>query len=136
MSEFIVKPSVKIEDGKHTGEIKRIEYRDTPYKYTDIVVKLDEADVELKHGVPTNEAENSKMMKLIGNFRDIKIGDKIDPEKELVGKKVEFMTMKEKTDDGEFARIIDGSIKPIKAEGPEITDVTPKSGETTPATTR
>ena len=42
MREFIVKEPKQLEDGKHSGKIIRIEYRDEPYAYVDFVINVGE----------------------------------------------------------------------------------------------
>ena len=111
-----------IEDGLHQGTIEKIEYRNIMdskdpnkvlYTYADIFIKEEKTEVQLKYGTPVRITEKTKLGKLLQNFTELMIGHKIDPEKVLLGKKVKFMTITERTPDGEFARIVDGSIKPI-----------------------
>ncbi len=112
--ELEVKPKIQIEDGSHTGIIETIKYRTDPYNYTDVIVKVDEKDFTLKWGAPTYLSEGSKLFKALLLFKpDLKVGDKVDPETILKGQKVSFMTLTEKTAKGEFARIVDGSLKPV-----------------------
>ena len=112
----VVEP-MNLEDGKHEGQVEKVEYRDEPYKYTDIFIKEKGSELELKYGAPTSSSTNSKLMKLLAKFGEIKAGQVVDPEKVLVGKEVVFMTLTEETEKGRFVRIVDGSIKP-KAAGP------------------
>ena len=113
--EFEMKPSIKIPDGQHKGKITKIEYRDTPYQYTDCFIKESETELEIKTGFPSVVSEKSKLGKLLQVFQEIKVGDKnLDPEKILVGKEVTFMTILEKTDTGEFVKVVPDSIKPIQ----------------------
>jgi len=112
--ELEVKEKVMLEDGKHEGKIERIEYREEPFKYTDIYIKENKTGFELKFGCPTNLSVDSKLGKLISKFIEIKAGQKIDPEKVLKGKGVLFMTMQEESGDGKvYTRIVDGSVKPL-----------------------
>ncbi len=110
--ELEVKESKSLKDGKHTGEITKVEYRTTPYEYTDVFIKEEETDIVVKYGVPTILTEKSKLGKLLAAFVEIKTGTKVDPETVLVGKKVEFMTLLKETDKGEFAEVVGGSVKP------------------------
>lgn len=105
-----------IPDGKHSGEIIKIIYRTEPYEYTDILVKLDDADIEIKYGCPTTLSENSKLGRLMTAFGEkFEKGKKTDPEKVLVGKKVELMTITKRNKDGrEYAEIVEDSLKPVK----------------------
>ena len=110
------KEPIIIPDGKHTGEIVKIVYRDEPYEYTDIVIKIDGIDIELKYGCPTILSEGSKLGRLMQMFGvEAKSGTKINPETALVNKKVEFMTLMKKNKDGrEYAEVVADSIKPVK----------------------
>src|SRR3990167_11050303 len=111
--EIEVQKHIEIEDGKHSGEITRVEYREEPFRYTDVFVKVDEAGFEIKYGCPTILSEKTKLGKLLSKFTELKPGPKLDPAKVLVGKRVAFVTVTEDTDNGRFARIADNSIKPI-----------------------
>ena len=116
--EFEMKKPVEISDGVHQGEIVRVEYRVKPYQYADVFVKITDAEaagVELKWGAPCGHlSPNTKLGKMLLKFGEIPFGDKVDPEKVLVGRKVSFQTLNETTADGIFARVVDGSIKPIE----------------------
>ena len=114
--EIEMKEHKLLEDGKHEGTVEKIEYRDEPYKYTDVFIKVDEESFDLKYGVPTSAGMEGKLAKLLGAFANIVPGEKYDPEKILVGKRVSFMTIQEKRDGGTFVKIVDGSIKPVIVE--------------------
>jgi len=118
--ELEVKEPVKLDDGKHSGRIIRVEYRDDPYNYTDVFIKEKKTDFELKYGAPTSLSKNTKLGKLLMQFTTLDVGSKIDPEKVLLSKDVTFMTIMEKTDKGEFVRIIDNSIKPLNGKDNNI----------------
>jgi len=112
-----VKKPTLIEEGKHTGKITKIEYRSEPYNYTDVYVKLDDCDIELKAGYPTVISEQSGLGKLLMSFGiELVVGKKIDPTEVLVGKRCEFLTMNEEKDGVTYARIVKGSIKPTAEE--------------------
>lgn len=117
--EFEVKESVCLEDGKYVGTVSKVEYRDEPYKYTDVYIKEAKTVMELKYGCPSVVSEKSKLGILIGRFIKLEKGTKVDPEKVLIGKKVAFMTMQEQTKDGTFTRIVDGSVKPLPVAQPK-----------------
>jgi len=109
------KEPIEIPEGKHTGTITRVEYRDDPFEYTDVFIKLDDVDVELKYGCPTFLSLNSMLGRLL-----IAVGEEyekhkiVKPAEVLVGKKVEFMTINKKDKDNrEYARIVEDSIKKI-----------------------
>ena len=124
---FKVTKSVKLEEGRHTGEIVKVEFRTDPYQYTDIFVAVDGwvfegKRAELKYGVATNFSENAQLVQLMGEFgRHLKEGDEVSEEdvrKVFVGKKVSFVTFNEKNNDKssksygkEFSRIVQGSFK-------------------------
>lgn len=113
--ELEAKEVIRLDDGRHEGEIVRIEYREEPYEYTDVIIKETETELEIKYGCPTSVSEASKLGRLLAAIskEDIEPKKKYDPEKILVGKKVSFMTMNEKSDKGEFARIVADSIKEL-----------------------
>lgn len=106
---------IKISDGRHIGTITRVEYKDKPYEYTEVFIEIDERSIEIKYGCPTILSENSKLGKLL-----IAMGEKYEPktksnpEKVLIGKRIEFMTLnkKSKKDGKEYAEIVEDSIKP------------------------
>jgi len=104
---------IEIEDGIHTGTIEDVQYREQPYKYTDVVILMD--DMNLKVGYPTFLNQESKLFKMLEKFgASFEDGKDLSPEMYLTkGKKVSFMTIKEKTDKGTFARIIPESLKPL-----------------------
>lgn len=111
--EFEVRERIVLEDGRHEGTITRIEYRTEPYKYTDLFIKEEKSQLELKYGCPSNVSMDSKFGKLLGKFIELKPKMKIDPEKVLVGKEVVFMTMQEEGSDNKtYTRIVEGSLKP------------------------
>ena len=105
-----VNKTINIEDGKHTGKIKAIEYREKPYNYVDLVIEEKETELNIKCGVPFFISENSALGIMLGSFGcDVK--KFIDQEIEIedyfnVGQSVEFVTVKEKTEKGTFVKII------------------------------
>ncbi len=109
---------IKIPDGRHTGKISKIEFRTEPYRYTDVFVKMDDSEFELKYGCPTILSENSKLGRLLITFGvNYEKGKKSKPKDVLVGKDVEFMTINRKNNDGKtFARIVEDSLKPLTKE--------------------
>lgn len=117
--ELEVKEPLSLEDGKHEGVIERIEYRELPFRYTDVYIKEKSKELELKYGVPTSNSINSKLMKLLNKFQQLEAKQVVDPEKILIGKECVFMTMTEETEKGHFVRIVEGSVKP-KVESEKI----------------
>jgi hypothetical protein len=123
MREFKVTESKVIEEGKHSGKIIRVEYRDEPYKYADIIVEMEEGAFELKYGCPQNITNVSKLGKLLELFGMNLVTNSLVTEEDiaklLVEKKVVFVTLNEVVkrkdgSNGEFARIAEGSLKPVK----------------------
>jgi hypothetical protein len=119
--ELEVKKSITVDEGKHTGVISRIEQRNVDYQgdvitYIDVFISNVDGnkDLELKYGAPAAISERTKLGKLLSNFTKLEPGKKVDIEKILLNQKVQFMTINEETDRGTFARIVDGSLKPIK----------------------
>jgi len=110
--KLVVKDHASMEDGSHTGQISKVEYRNEPFEYTDIFIRPQGKEFELKYGCPTNLSIKSKLGKLLARFTEVKPGLELDPEKILVGKEVTFMTVVE----GEFCKVIDESLKPAAQE--------------------
>ena len=104
--------SIKLVDGQHSGEIEDVEYRDSPYKYTDVVIKTQHKgkDVKVKANYPTNISENSALGKLLERFgAKLEIDKELEPEEFLTkGKKVEFETVTE----GKYYNVVLESVKP------------------------
>lgn len=123
---FPVKDFVPIEDGNHKGVILRIEYRDVSegnkYDYVDFIISL-ENGMEIKYGCPQSISTASKFGKLIELFGGKLVAGQDITEEEIfklfVGRAVKYMTMTEVVMDSktrqnrEYARIVDGSLKPI-----------------------
>ncbi|MAH50117.1 hypothetical protein CMI37_30130 [Candidatus Pacearchaeota archaeon] len=115
MEPLEVTEPIQIEDGKHTGEIVRVEARNEPFAYVDFYIKPEGTDFEIKYGCPANISVNTKLGKLLALFAVFKPGDHVDPELVMKGKKVAFMTQMEKASDGnEYVRIVENSIKPAE----------------------
>jgi len=101
----------KVAPGAHTGKIIRIDYRTEPYKYTDVYVKLNDKgleDIELKYGCPTILSENSKLGKLVKQFKEVQVGEEVELEEILIGQTVAVVTINEPSKDGttEYAKIV------------------------------
>ena len=112
--ELEVKKAIEIEEGKHQGEITKITRRLEPYDYVDVYIKMEDSDIELKYGCPTNLSPKSKLGRLVSQFKELKEGEKIEIEQTLVGKKVQFMTLNETKESGTFAKVVDDSVKPLE----------------------
>lgn len=110
--EFEVKESVSVKDGMHEGVVVAIEYRNEPYEYVDVVIEEAETKFRLKKGYPQSAVTDSKFMRMLKRFTEIKPGLKVDPEVVLKDKAVSFLTMTEQKGEKKFTRIVDGSLKP------------------------
>lgn len=115
-----VKASVSLEDGLYQGKIVRIEYRNEPYEYTDVVIQEPDSGMELKAGFPTFVCPTSKLGELLKKFGadlDKMVGSDIVPDRFLVGKACEFLVTSDKGKDGkEYANIVRESVKPKTAK--------------------
>jgi len=110
-----VKAKLEVEDGLHKGAIIGVEERHEPYEYIDVVLEFDEG-VSLKAGYPNYLSTESKLGNLLARFGvDISTpGSFIDPEKELIGKKCQFMTINKARGEKTFANVVPESLKPVK----------------------
>lgn len=116
---IVVKEIVKIADGVHDGKITNIVYTNREsYDYLDIYVETTDINgnaVEIKTGVPLNISELSMLGKLLkesgfkfNSGQEIKLSQIA---KQFHGRKISFQTTTEKTEKGEFARIINDTIR-------------------------
>ena len=114
MKHLIKTPNI-LEDGMHTGVITRIALRVTPqnYRYIDIFVKPDNTEAEIPYSTPDNVSANSKLGKVFEQVQKLVPGNEVD-DTLLIGKKVSFMTIQEKTDAGTFSRILDNTLKIVQ----------------------
>ena len=120
-----VRESVEIDEGKHTGKITKLVPRDEPYEYLDVFIELDDVKdskgnaVTIKDGMPLGISLRSKLGKTLVRFGceeseiSDKAGNEIDVEPFLMNKKVELMTKNEETEKGTFARVVEGTLKPV-----------------------
>lgn len=118
---IIVTETIKIDDGKHTGIISNVT-RDPPsdirrYDYTDIEITVTDhkKKPQLKAGFPSTISDTSSLGRLLINAgMDFSVDEhiKINDVKELlVDKEVTFLSKNEKTDKGEFSKIIRDTIE-------------------------
>lgn len=108
-----VKPTMIIPDGKHEGIIIKIEHRAEPFGYIDISIKEKKTEAQLKLGFPDTITERTGLGKFLTKMgTDFIVGNKIDLNKELLARKVTFMSENEETDKGVFARVIPSTVKP------------------------
>lgn len=109
----MVEPAKQIEEGKHTGMISDITFREQPFKYTDFTIEFEQGK-KLKYGVPTTLNTDSKLGSLLELFGiDLVVGKQVDLS-ELIGRPCTFMTMNKISDRGTFANVVQGSLKPVK----------------------
>lgn len=110
-----VKAPIEIPDGNHKGQITKILYRTEPYDYTDIYVSVEgQEGVEIKYGCPSTISKTSKLGRVLVTF-GIKLvpGNKVDPDKVLIGRKCSYMTIRKAKDGKEFSEIVEDSLKPL-----------------------
>jgi len=111
-----IKENIVIPDGLHEGIIIAVEYRTSPYEYTDIVIEkvIGDKSIKIKAGYPTFICTTSKLGKLLTKFgASLVAGQEIDPDKLLIGKKCSFITITDVSERGKFANVIPKSVKPI-----------------------
>jgi len=113
--ELVPTKGKNLEEGQHTGVITRVEYRETPYKYTDVIIEVNGQDgLERKYGCPTSAGVDSKLMRLLGKFTKVEEGKPVDIEKTLVGQKVKFMIQHDDKEGKTFDRVVENSVKPLE----------------------
>ena len=117
----VVKP---IANGAYTGIITAIQYRGpneqikSEYDYVDFIIKVDNLpDTETTYSLPSKLRPTTAFGQFLNLFQAIKVGEKIDPEKIVIGKAVSFMIMNApgKNDPTTFyPRVVKGSVFPKK----------------------
>lgn len=105
-----------LEDGNYIGQIIRVEFKEDPYAYTEIIIKEDKTELELKCSIPTKITEYTALGTILMNMGigTIEVNKEYDVENLLVGKKVSFIVISKKTEKGTFSNIVPNSLKPIK----------------------
>jgi len=115
--ELPVEEIKEVAEGKHEAVITRIGERIEPYHYIDIYFKLEDG-MEVRYGVPAAISEKTRLGKILAILgQKLSVGEVIDLEKVLVGKKVSLMTINEDTEKGKFAKVVDDSIKSSVVHG-------------------
>lgn len=107
-----VEKPTRINDGLHQGVIIAVNYRTTPYKYTDYVIEFlqDTEKYQLKCGFPTKLYEESKHGNMLKRFGiTVAEGLECDPDS-LIGRLVSFQTITK----GKFSEIVQESLKPLQ----------------------
>lgn len=118
----VSKPII-LEDGVHTGVITNVVFDDSrEFPYLDIWIRTqnnENDELDVKTGVPLNLdsgkfTEKSQLGKiLIGSGFDMAIGSKLtlgDIKEKLIQRDIQFQTYTEKTDSGEFPRVMNKTI--------------------------
>lgn len=99
--------------------IREVQYREVPFSYTDVVIEFAHPDNQeqkyvLKASLPSAVSANSKLGKLLLRFgAKLEVGQKIDPDKVLIGKRCRFQVMNEETKNGIYAKILPDSVRAI-----------------------
>ena len=108
-----IQPDMVIDDGVHQGIIISVEERTKPYQYIDVNIEFEEGK-KIKAGFPDFVSPSSLLGILLSKFgADLQdVGANLDIDKILIGKKVEFQTLKA----GKYANIVKGSLKPTDAQ--------------------
>ena len=121
-----VEESKGLPEGLHQGTTTRFELRpavdknkkELGWKVYELFVRVDDKQVpfEPKYSLPATLNSSSKLGRTIVRFlgRELKVGEEIDMEKVLVGKKVSFLAEDDVTAKGTFSRIVEDSLKPLK----------------------
>ncbi|MHA1880250.1 MAG: hypothetical protein ACTSYG_07610 [Candidatus Heimdallarchaeota archaeon] len=112
--ELKVKENKKLSDGVHKGVIVEIQYISDPYEYADIIISYNEEGSTIKAGFPSNLTVDSYFYEVLSKFEVLSVGDVVDPEKILIGKKVLFQTITKKKDGKEYTNIVRESVKPVE----------------------
>ena len=114
--KFKVNSAMSLDDGKYTGIIQEIKYRETPYEYTDIFIAVQggQTGQVIKVGYPSYLSPTSGLGKLLERMgAKLEIGKEIDPEATLMGKSVSFVVVNEvsKKDGNTYSRVVPDSVK-------------------------
>lgn len=120
---IVVTEPIRIDDGKHTGTITNV-VRNLPnisegrnFDYLDLTIKVTDnpKEPEVRTGFPTNISELSSLGRLLKKAgMDFSEGEEItiaDIKTILVNKNITFLSKNEKTEQGEFARILRDTIE-------------------------
>lgn len=119
---LVVKTPVIIEAGKHKGKIvnvvRNLPSNENKYDYIDLYVEILEPkkyETELRVGYPANLSELSALGRLIKKAgMDFSDGEEIkilDIKDLLTDRDITFLTNNEKTEFGEFARVLRETIE-------------------------
>lgn len=120
--ELEVKETKRIDEGLHTGTIKKVVLRSAikqgrQFSYIDLHIVEAKTDVELRVGYPATITKESSLGKLLQRFGvQLLTGQAVDVEAALAGQKCSFVTVNEENEAGTFARIQRESVKPAAAQ--------------------
>ncbi len=115
-----VKGTISLDEGKHTGTIIDIKFiTRSGYEYVDLVINPKDTDMNFSCSVPDYISAGSRFGKILKRFgAKIEEGEKMKPYQILIGKKVEFVSVKEEVDkEGnviEYTKILEDTIKPLE----------------------
>lgn len=108
-----------IPTGEYTGVIVGVSYRDLPFQYADVEIKIDtipDATIEASFSCKVLTPKTD-FGKLIGAYQPFAVGDTVDPKKILIGKKVALTVLNTpgtKDPNQKFPKVSKGSVIPIK----------------------
>jgi hypothetical protein len=110
--ELEAKSGSLLDDGKHEGVIIRIDQRENPFKYFDLVIEY-LPGCYIKCGFPQTLTPNNKTGLSLAKFGVLVIPtEKYDLNKIFIGKKISFMTLTKISKNGKsYSNIIHESIK-------------------------
>jgi len=102
-----------IPDGVHKGvitKVESVERGEKKYPYTEITVKADDAEMDLRVSFPSTVSTSTSLGKLLEMFGvKLEVGSKINPETILKGKRIAFQTT---TDEKKgYSRIMKETVK-------------------------
>ena len=110
-----VNPTETLEDGKYKGIIETINYRETPYEYTDLRIAITGTEGQhIKVGYPTYICPTSGLGKLLERMGcKLEIGKDVDPDDCLLGKAVSFVVVNKpsKKDGKTYSTVVQDSVK-------------------------
>lgn len=103
----------QLENGQHTGNIAKVEYKTQPYEYTDFYIKnVDNEQTTIKVGYASFISPSSQLGQLFERM-GVKLipGKEIEPEM-LLGTDIVFTTIqkKAKSDGKMYARVLPESV--------------------------
>jgi len=102
----------EVEPGIHKGVISDVTYRVEPYEYTDVHIEMSPG-VVVKAGYPTNINPVSNLGRLLIRFgAKLVVGQELDPNQILVGKKCVLQTTNEEKGGITYCKVLAPSVCP------------------------